>query len=314
MVSAQDTVKLIQSESERVKQYLNGLSHDSLGRPTPCDRWTVGDIIAHLVWFAETYGGMIERGLRGDLSAPEGFPATPGTLRGEESSELYAMGAIDRRKELGPRLLPALNERYDWLNEMLTGIGPEDWGKPCYHTSRLRPVDSFLPTIVQELAVHEWDIRSSLGPAPALPAECLPVLMGKLPLGKPPTNRRPWRIPFPNRPDSSMPTRYRFDLSGPGETKLDIAVEGNEPQLEASVEGQADLYVTGETSTFILMVYGRLSLDSAISIGSFAAQGDLELVADFDRWLVGHKLPRLRLPNRPVGCPPCLDQTGLVRA
>jgi len=30
-------------------------------------------MIAHLVWFAETYGGMMERGLRGDLSPPKGF-------------------------------------------------------------------------------------------------------------------------------------------------------------------------------------------------------------------------------------------------
>ena len=288
MVSAQDTVKLIQGESDRIKQYLNGLPQDSLEGPTPCDRWTVGDIIAHLVWFAETYGGMIERGLRGDLSAPEGFPATPGTLRGGESSELYAMGAINRRKDLGPGLLPALNERYSWLNELLMSIGPEDWGKPCYHTSRLRPVESFLPTIVQELAVHEWYIRSSLGPAPALSAESLPVLMGKLPLEKPPTNRRPWRVPFPTRPDSSMPIRYRFDLSGPGGAKLDIAVESNNPRLEASVEGPANLYVTGDTNTFILMVYGRLSLNSAISTGIFTAEGDLELVADFDRWLTAH--------------------------
>ncbi len=287
MVTNQETVTLIQAESERVRRYLNELPADVLECPTPCERWTVGDMIAHLVWFAETYGGMMERGLRDDLSPPEGFPDT-GTLKRGESSELYAMAAINRRKELGPDLFPALNERYDRLNAMLSGIGPEDWRKPCYHTSRLRPVESFLPTIIQELAVHEWDIRSGLGGTPVLSAESLPALMGKLPLGKRATNSRPWRVPFPTRPDLCLPKRYRFNLSGPGGFKLDFAVEGDIPGLEASGEGPADLYVTGDTSTFILMMYNRLSMDWALSTGSFAAEGDLEMVADFDRWLAAH--------------------------
>jgi hypothetical protein len=241
-------------------------------------------MIAHLVWFAQTYGGMMERGLHGDLSAPDGFPDA-GKLSGPESQELYAMGSIELRHALGAGLLPAFNERYDWLNEMLQRIGPEDWHKPCYHTSGLRSVESFLPTIIQELAVHEWDIRSSLGPAPPLSAESLPVLMAKLPLDKPPTNRRPWRTPFPTWYDPSRPVRYRFDVSGAGGAKLDIVVEGDTPRLEAAGEGPADLSVTGDTSTFVLMVYDRLSLDWAISTGNFTAEGALELVVGFDRWL-----------------------------
>jgi uncharacterized protein (TIGR03083 family) len=279
-----NTVKLIQTESNRLKQYLHALPQAALECPTPCERWSVGDMIAHLVWFAQTYGGMMARGLHGDLSAPDGFPDA-GKLSGPESQELYAMGSIALRHALGAGLLPAFNERYDWLNEMLQRIGPEDWHKPCYHTSGLRSVESFLPTIIQELAVHEWDIRSSLGPAPPLSAESLPVLMAKLPLDKPPTNRRPWRTPFPTWYDPSRPVRYRFDVSGAGGAKLDIVVEGDTPRLKAAGEGPADLYVTGDTSTFVLMVYDRLSLDWAISTGNFTAEGALELVVGFDRWL-----------------------------
>lgn len=278
------TVKLIQAESKRLKQYLHALPQAALECPTPCERWSVGDMIAHLVWFAQTYGGMLERGLHGDLSAPDGFPDA-GHLSGPEVQELYAMGSIDLRHVLGVGLLPAFNERYDWLNETLKRIGPEDWKKPCYHTSGLRSVESFLPTIIQEWAIHEWDIRSSLGPAPTLSADSLPVLMAKLPLDKPPTNRRPWRTPFPTGHDRSQPIRYRFALRGPGGAKLDIVVEGDKPRLEVAGEGPADLSLTGDTSTFVLMVYDRLSLDWAISTGNFTAEGDLELVVGFDRWL-----------------------------
>ena len=283
MITNQETVTLIQAESERVRRYLNELPADALELPTPCDRWTIGDLIAHLVWFAETYGGMMERGLRGDVSPPEGWPEA-GTRRSGGNAGFYATAAINLRRDLGPELFPALHERYEWLNTMLQEIGSEEWEKPCYHTGRLRSVESFLPTIIQELAVHEWDIRSSLGPAPTLSAESLSVLMGKLPLGKAATNSR-WRVPFPTRPGRPDPLRYRFDLRGPGGLKFDLVVEGEEIRLEAVVEGPADLQINGDSSTFVLIMYDRISLNSAISRGSFKGRGDLELVADFDRWL-----------------------------
>ena len=283
----ENVVKLIQIESNRLKHYLHTLPEAALECPTPCERWSVEDLIAHLIWFAQTYGGMMERGLRGDLSAPEGFPDAGGGS-GLANEELYAVESIELRHALGERLLRTFDTHYDWLNAMLQRISPDDWHKPCYHTSGLRSVESFLPTIIQEVAVHEWDIRSSLGPASPLSAASLPVLMSKLPLAKPPTNRRPWTISFPTRHDALRPLRYRFDLRGPGAARLDIVVAGNAPRLEAAGDGPADLSLTGDTSTFILMIYDRISLDGAISTGAFTAEGDQALVVRFDRWLAAH--------------------------
>ena len=157
-------VELIKSESERVKEYINSLPTEALTLPTPCPMWNVGEVVAHLDWFAETYGGMMERGLSGDLSPTEGFPA-PDVLSGEQIHELYGQAAITLRRSLGENLFSAFNNRYDWLNHMLSGISPDDWDKPCYHTRRIRSVESFIPTIFTELAVHEWDIRSALEPS-----------------------------------------------------------------------------------------------------------------------------------------------------
>ncbi len=282
MMSIQDTVTLIHAESKRLEHYVNTLLPAALERLSPCEGWTVGDVVAHLVWFAETYGGMMERGLRGDTSAPEGFP-TPGTLSGPAVDALYGQGGPARRRELGEKLLSTFVQTYDELNKMLDGIGPEDWEKPCYHTLRLRPVHSFLPIIIQELVIHEWDIRSSLEPSPSPSVDSTSVLMEKLP-----NNRRPWTIPFPSRPTVSGPIRYRFDLTDMGANRQDVVVEGDKARMETPGEAPANLYMRGDPGTFILLMYGRLSLDSAIAAGSFKAEGDLELVPDFDRWLEGH--------------------------
>jgi len=278
----QAQVKLIESETERLKEFVSALPAEALERPSPCERWDVGDVIAHLVWFAETYGGMMERGLRGDLSPTEGFPAVPGTVSWPALEELYAQAAIDQRRSLEQKLLPTFNERYDWLNDMVKGIGPEDWDKPCYHILRIRPVHSFLPTIFAELAVHEWDIRSTLEPSPPLSVNSVPVLMEKIP-----GNGRPWILPFETASTSPGPIRYRFDLTGAGAKKLDVVVENNKGRLETAVEAPASVSLSCDTGTFVLLMYGRLSLDSAMAAGRLKAEGDLELVPDFDRWLEG---------------------------
>ena len=279
---SQAQVELIRSEAERIKQYVNSLPEDALEKPSPCEKWNVGEVIAHLIWFAEIYGGMMERGLRGDLSPTEGFPTVPGTLTGPALEEMYAQGAIERRRSLGENLLVDFNERYDWLVEMVKGIGPDDWEKPCYHTLRIRPVHFFLPTIIQELAVHEWDIRSTLELSPALSMTSAPVLLDKIP-----ENRRPWTIPFETASTSSGPKCYRFDLTGVAGSR-DIIVEGGKARMETSGDGSADVTLAGDTGTFVLLMYGRLTLDSAIAAGLFKAVGDLEMIPEFDHWLEGH--------------------------
>ena len=279
MDSKQEIVELIRTESERVMNYLGGLPKAALINPTPCEAWDVSQVIAHLVWFAETYGGMAERGLRGDLSAPVGLPPKPGTLSGPKVEEFYAQAAINRRRELGHNLISEFVARYDWLHELMNGIGPEDWTKPCYHTNRIQPVEWFPGVVIQELVIHEWDIRSTLESAPPLSECSLPCLMERVS-----TRRRPWSIPFPK----PVSRRYRFDLTGPGASRLDVVVEGNTTRQETGAEGPADLYINGDTSSYVLMMFDRLTLNSAIDSGRLKAEGDESLVGDFDLWLAGH--------------------------
>jgi len=61
-----DRVKILQAESERIKQYLHTLSSEALRKPSACTQWQVQDVIAHLVGVAETYASSVSRGLQGD--------------------------------------------------------------------------------------------------------------------------------------------------------------------------------------------------------------------------------------------------------
>jgi len=287
--NASALVRLIKSESDKLRDYVNCLSSEDLDRPSPCERWNVGEVIAHLVWFKETYGGMMERGLRGDLSPAAGFPPVHAGTPNRQVivDEFYGQAAIDLRRTLGKNVIPALGEYYDWLVDLLQGIGPEDWDKPCNHPAGIRTVESFILTILSELALHEWDIRSSIKSSgwsfPSVSDSSIPTILEKIP-----SNRgRPWSISFPDMANASGPIRYRFELTGGGATETDLIFEGNRGRMEPAGEAAANVIVNCETSTFILLMYGRLNLGSAIAANLLTAKGGADLISAFDRWLEG---------------------------
>ena len=69
MTSWEDRVRLLQTESQRFQQYLQGLPDEAWSKQSACDLWQVQDVVAHLIGNAEFYAGTVERGLRG-VSSP----------------------------------------------------------------------------------------------------------------------------------------------------------------------------------------------------------------------------------------------------
>jgi hypothetical protein len=128
------------------------------------------------------------------------------------------------------------------------------------------------------LVIHDWDIRSSLEPSPSLPDSSLPVLMDRIP-----QRPRPWIVPFL----SSLPAalRYRFELTGAEAGLWDVVVENNEARLERADNAPANISLTCATDTFVLLMYGRLTLQSAKAVGRLVVAGDEGLIPDFDRWI-----------------------------
>ena len=278
MVSPEYCVKLVQSESEQLKQYLDTLPPDAWSRPSACDRWEVRDVVAHLIGGAQIYAGAVSRGLQGDLSPPEGFPDAD-TFNAASASEPIARMAISAREKLGDQLLSTFNATTDELSQLLAGLGPSDLDKGCYHPGGTVQVRSFMNLRVFELAMHGWDIRSRLEPSAHLSAESLPILIDMVPglLG--------WAFrPGPRLPS---PVRYRFELTGTGASNSDIVVEGDKAYMESAVAAPANVTFHCDTETFMLLMFGRLAVDAAISAGRLAVEGDNELVAEFERWFKG---------------------------
>lgn len=280
MDAPEERVRLVMAESERLKHYLHSLPLEAWRKPSACDQWEVRDVVAHLVLGAEIYAESLSRGLRGDASVPAGRPPV-GSFTAASFSEPMAQTTIARRESLGDQLLSTFNATNDQLNLLHAGLGPEDWEKPCYHVAAalVAPVRMFVDLRMLELAVHGWDIRSSLEPEAHLSDESLPILMGLIPqlIG--------WSFWSGSR--LPAPIRYRFHLTGPGASNSDIVVEGDTVRMEPAGADTAHVTCRGDTETFVLIMLGRLPLPDALAQSRLVAEGEAERVDTFAQWFRG---------------------------
>ncbi len=266
--------RLIKTESERIGEYLKTLSPGDWSTPSACDSWQVRDVVAHLTGAVDMFGPNITRGAAGDASPPEGSPPAG---QGDMAARLAANAkrAIDFRDSLGDGLLAAFNERRAQFDEALSRLGDPDWDKPCYHPAGTISVETYLNLRITELIVHEWDIRSRLGPEATLSPESLPAIIEMFPV---------FVVGRLFNPASrlSITVRFRFELTGPVSGSHDIVAGGGAKALmEPTGEEQSQVTFGCDTQTFVLMVYGRTTIEEAVSAKKITVSGDNSLAAQF---------------------------------
>ena len=274
MNSVVDKARLIEKESARIGEYLGTLSPGDWSTQSACDAWEVGDVVAHFTWAVDMFGANITRGAAGDSSPAEGFPPAG---EGDMAARLAANAqrAVDFRKSLGGGLLAAFNERRAQLDAILTQLGEADRDKRCYHPAGIITVETYLNLRITELIVHEWDIRSKLGAEPVMSPDSLPAILDMFPV---------FVVGRLFNPGASSPTaaRFRFELTGPVPGSHDIVAGGGVKALmEPAGRQQPDVTFGCDTQTFVLLVYGRITLEEAVKGGQISVSGDSGLAARF---------------------------------
>lgn len=283
METLADHVALVQAESARLLQYLHALPADAWRQPSACTQWQIQDVVAHMAGVAEFYADTLSRGLQGDTTPPEGFPA-PGTVNAAAMAEPLAQMARATREQLGTQVLATCEAAVTRLNALLTRVGAQEWERPCYHPWRLMPVQQFLPMSLQELVLHGWDIRSRLDPETPLAPESLPALVELIA-----TSRTSGFLDWAFRPGAqlSTPVRYRFAVAGTKPSRVDIVVEGEQAHLEEAGDTPASVTFHCDPETYVLVMYGRLSLEAAHTMGRLQIEGDQALTRAFGQWFKG---------------------------
>lgn len=274
MGSVAERAQLVKRESARIGEYLETLSPSEWSTQSACDAWQVRDVVAHMTGAVDMFGSNIARGAAGDAAPPEGFPAAG---EGDMAARLEANAqrAIDLRVSLGSDLLAAFNERRIQFDDVISRLGEPDRHKPCYHPAGTISVETYLDLRITELIVHEWDIRSRLEPAAVLSPESLPAIMEMFPV---------FVVGRLFNPGSNLPAsaRFRFELTGPSSGSYDIVAGGGEKAtMEPKGQQQPEVTFSCDTQTFVLLVYGRTTLEKAMADGKLIGSGDSGLAAQF---------------------------------
>jgi uncharacterized protein (TIGR03083 family) len=187
---------------------------------------------------------------------------------------------IDLRERLGDELLATFAARYDRLNAMLAGFGPGEWEVPCWHAGRGQmTAREYVDLRIQELAVHDWDIRSAIEPEAHLERESVPVLVDIA---------ATWlSMSFRPGPNPAAPAKYRFEVTGAAGRRQDVIVQGDEFQVGAMGDSEPDVVVRCDGEAYLLFMYGRLSASNGAASGRLAVDGGLAMLGRFEEWFKG---------------------------
>jgi uncharacterized protein (TIGR03083 family) len=260
---------MLHAEVEALTHYLASLSPAAWQSPSACDQWQVADVLAHLVPQADHLCLVIARGLQGDISPPAGL--TP------MNAHTNAQTAIADRERLGDQLLATFIAGHARLHTLLTGRGPQDWETACFYPSGLSTVAELLNLYITELTVHGWDMRSPLEPNFHLSVACLPTVID--------TAFRPVRSVFRPEahryPNRVRPIRHRFLLAAPVETSTDIVIDRDGGHIESGSQAEADVILRCDPETYVLVIFGRLTLAEAMAAGRVVTAGDQGLAMAF---------------------------------
>ena len=283
MPTFEKRASLYKAESKSFQEYLKNLPAADWSRQSACDEWLVGDVVAHLVGNSEFYAGTVARGLTGESAPPEGRPEA-GTGHPSLSAEALAKSSIAARERLGDKLLETYIEKDNHLINLLTGLGPADQIKPCYHPGSIVPAGNFVDLRFKEVVLHQWDIRSAIEEKEGLSAASLESMVILIQESFASGSLR-WA--FWAGPALDKPVRYRFEVKTPVAVTADIIVEGDKFRYEQDGQGTADVTFRCHTHIFALLMYGRIPATQAISEGHLAIDGDKGLAEQFSQWFKG---------------------------
>ena len=256
-----------------ISAYLGELTPEQWELPSACGEWQVRDVVSHLIGGAERQAESMERGRSGDSIPPPGFVAP-------EPAELSATNAqrdIDRRNQLEGHFLESFDVSYEKLHHQFDQHSGDSWETLAWHVRRgAMTAAAYVELRIQELAIHDYDIRSAFQPDAGLDPECVPVLLDMTPRWLGMCFRPSERLP--------KPVVYRFD-TGSGIYRM--TVTGDQFVMEPGETPQADLNLTASGENYLLFTYGRMTADEGIGSGKLMAMGDPAHLDRFEVWFKG---------------------------
>ncbi len=277
-------VALIKRLSGDIHRRLSEGPAAALDGPTACAEWDVGTVAAHLAGGAIRQRDAMLRGRDGNGGPPPGEETQPTPDQVQQSN---AVNNVQTRNEWGDALLDNFRQGYESLDDTLQSWN--DWSISCWHRRRgTITAESYVDLRIQELVIHDWDIRSGGIGAGELDGEGIVALL--------PASEMWYQLCFRPTAPLTTPVTYRFDIGGGSEgaaLQHDVVVTGDGFTVtECSSERQPELTVRGDAGTYLLCLYNRVDWNTAKRAGRIRVSQTADTIAhvalrNLGRWFGG---------------------------
>lgn len=265
------------SEVESFEELVSSLSVQQCAEPSATSGWTNLDVIAHVQITLAIYTKLLSAGASGWTGGAVGkaFGSVTQTLIPAAAPVLNAMNNALPHVLTGTLAPEAVKGQFlgtaRGLRKRLEQLESADYTKPIYYRGGPWPLSFFLAAILNELALHRWDIESRVTPDAHL-SEAARSLLPWLYWGGTSYMFRAWK----DRSDS-----IALDLMDP-EAQLSWLIEADgSVQKRRGLEPSADVTIRGESGTCLLVMAKRIPVDDALLTTSLRLEGDESLAKRF---------------------------------
>ena len=277
-------VALVKRLAGDVHRRLSAGPAEALNGPSACSEWDVGTVAAHLAGGAVRQREAMLRGLAGEGGPPEGArrQATP-----DQVQQANAASNPQLRHEWGDALLDNFKDWYEALDATLRGW--TDWSIGCWHRRRgTISASSYVDLRIQELVIHDWDMRAGDTGQGDLDGEGIVALL--------PASEMWYQLCFRPTAPLTTPAVYRFDIGGGPEgatLQHDVVVTGDGFTIsECSPERTPELTVRADANAYLLCLYNRQDWNAAKRAGRIRVSQTPDTIAhvslrNLGRWFGG---------------------------
>ena len=276
-------IALVKRLSDDIHRRLSDVTPEALNGPTACSEWDVGTVAAHLAGGATRQRDAMLRGRDGHGGPPEGEETLPTADQVQQSN---AVNNVQTRIEWGDALLDHFQQNYSDLDDLLQGW--DDWSIGCWHRRRgTISAESYVDLRIQELVIHDWDMRSGGAGEGELDSEGAAALL--------PASEMWYQLCFRPSAPLTTPVTYRFDIGEPGGATLrhDVAITGDTFTIsECSPDRRPDLTVRADAGAYLLCLYNRVDWNTAKRAGRIRVSQTPDTIAhvalrNLGRWFGG---------------------------
>ena len=276
-------VSLVKRLSGDIHRRLSEAPAEALNGPSACSEWDVGTVAAHLAGGATRQRDAMLRGLDGQGGPPQGEETLPSADQVQQSN---AVNNVQIRNEWGDALLDNFQQNYQELDDLLQGWS--DWSIGCWHRRRgTISAESYVDLRIQELVIHDWDIRSGGAGSGDLDSEGAVALL--------PASEMWYQLCFRPTAPLTTPVTYRFAIGEPAGANLqhDVVVTGDTFTVsEYSPDRQPELTVRADAGTYLLCLYNRVDWNDAKRAGRIRVSQAPDTIAhvalrNLGRWFGG---------------------------